>query len=316
MGAFCLTFHARYACAQSGACCTAGWPIPIESERLKNLVRCTAGARGGAADTPVNSIPIAADGACIFFDRHRGRLCAIQRDLGIEAMPTACRNFPRVSLRDPRGIFITLSHFCPTAARLLLHADDIAIVEAPPSLSLHGAVDGLDATTVMPPLLRPGMLMDFEGYTIWERAAIGVLNDRRYSARFAVDLIAQATQDASGWGPGGEPLASRIGTAFDRARSSPEPCQDTRQQPYEHPVKAFLAAHLFASWAGYQGGGMKSIVDAVSTALDLVGTEFSNDNDFIDAARAADLRLRHSADSAPPRSCRARSSATARTATA
>ena len=28
--AYCLSIHARYPCAHSGACCTAGWPIPVE----------------------------------------------------------------------------------------------------------------------------------------------------------------------------------------------------------------------------------------------------------------------------------------------
>jgi hypothetical protein len=281
MRAFCLSIHSTYQCAHSGACCTAGWPIAIESGGLKTR------------------IPVTAEGACVFFDRDGGRLCAIQRDAGVEAMPTACRNFPRITLRDPRGIFVTLSHFCPTAARMLLTAEEIAIVEAPASISLGGHAEGLDATGVMPPLLRPGMLMDLEGYTAWEQAAIGVLNDRRYAPHEAVEIIAAATRDAGEWSPGRTTLASTIVAAFERARAAHRSA-DTREHPsFEHALKAFLSAHLFASWAAYEGEGLQAVVETVRTALDLVGTAFATDNEFIDSVRAADLRLRHHISGTP-----------------
>ena len=49
-------------------------------------------------------------GACVFYDTDHDRLCSIQRDAGIELMPSACRNFPRVTLRDrARGIHHALA---------------------------------------------------------------------------------------------------------------------------------------------------------------------------------------------------------------
>jgi len=70
----------------------------------------------------------------------------------------------------------------------------------------------------------------------------------------------------------------------------------------DHPVKSFLAAHAFASWAPYQQGGLGAAAAAVQTAL----TEFeralakarrdgNNDPDetFITAVRQTDLLLRH-----------------------
>jgi hypothetical protein len=207
-------------------------------------------------------------------------------------MPTACRNFPRVTLRDPRGIFITLSHFCPTAARVLLDAGDIAIVDAPPSLALTGDVEGLDAVAVMPPLLRRAMLMDLDGYTAWEQAAIAVLNDRRYTAGDAIDVIAAATRDTVTWNPGRESLSARITRAFVSARWA-HPPTTTPHRRYAHAVKAFLAAHLFASWAAYQNGGITAVVAAVRTAHDLVDREFTSDESFIECVREADSRLRH-----------------------
>ena len=53
-------------------------------------------------------------------NRQRGNLCAIQRQMGHDQLPSACRHFPRVVVLDPRGTFITLSHVCPTAARMLI----------------------------------------------------------------------------------------------------------------------------------------------------------------------------------------------------
>jgi hypothetical protein len=34
---FALTVHATYACRHTGACCTAGWPIPVEPDRRARL---------------------------------------------------------------------------------------------------------------------------------------------------------------------------------------------------------------------------------------------------------------------------------------
>jgi len=69
--------------------------------------------------------------------------------------------FPRIVLHDARGTFISLSHFCPTAASLLFESTgEAVIVQAPAALSDIGELDGLDARHVWPPLLRPNMLMD------------------------------------------------------------------------------------------------------------------------------------------------------------
>jgi hypothetical protein len=121
---WCLDFHAPYRCRHAGACCRAGWTIPFEDG--------TVAARD-------------AGGACTFLDG-RARRCSIQRARGLQALPLTCRMFPRIVLHDARGTFVSLSHFCPTAASLLFDAaGEAAIVEAPPALVDVGALDGLDA---------------------------------------------------------------------------------------------------------------------------------------------------------------------------
>ena len=103
-----------------------------------------------------------------------GRLCIIHRDFGVEALPSACRHFPRKVLHDARGTLISLSHFCPTAAATLLTPARSSIVDARPPLRLTSPMEGLDAWDALPPLLRPGLLCDMEGYDTWERAGVAV----------------------------------------------------------------------------------------------------------------------------------------------
>jgi hypothetical protein len=242
----------------------------------------------------------------VFYENDR-RTCGIHRQAGEDLLPVACRNFPRVTLLDRRGRFITLSHFCPTAAALLLHDGEIAVVEAPAALSLNGAAEGLDATAVLPPLLRPGMLTDPDGYGGWEREAIATFNDRSRGVRDALAVIAAATDDVRAWQPGGDSLATRVSEAFHRARASSVP-SGGEPSALDRGIKAFLAAHLFASWSAYQDGGLAGVVRAVDNAHATVMRELPGHRSlgeggsrapFIAAVRAADFRLRHSRDVRP-----------------
>lgn len=295
--AFCLSIHAQYACGRSGACCTAGWPIPIEPVRLDGLR-----ARGLLRQPPAGVqspliLGTTAAGACLFFDADGGRLCSIQRDAGPGLMPSACQHFPRIALRDARGIFITLSHFCPTAARLLLAPGPIAVADAPASLSLDGQVEGLDATGVLPPLLRPGMLTDLDGYGAWERCALAALDDGTCSAREALAIIRAATAEACAWNPGRASLAACVETAFNRARSAPGARAHGERAALERPSKAFLASHLFASWPAYQQGGVRGVVASLDDAFARVA-QADTEQSFVAAVRAADFELRHRAAAA------------------
>lgn len=159
-----------------------------------------------------------ATGACVFFDADDGRHCRVHRDVGVEWLPSACRQFPRVVLNDGRGVYISLSHFCPTAAELLFETTPLEIVPAPAPLALDGSVEGLDARGALPPLLRPGLLMDLDAYDRWERHAIGVLADDALTAADALDRIAAATRRLQSWRPGGTPLAQTVDDEFDVAR--------------------------------------------------------------------------------------------------
>jgi len=151
---YALTFHAHYACRHSGACCTAGWSIPVEP-RLLPLIG-------------VDLLVPDAAGACTHFDG-ASRLCKIQREHGENMLPGACYQFPRRALIDDRGTFVALSNFCPTAAALLCESDgELAIVPSPPAFPEDRVYEGLDARGHWPPLVRPGVLFDLASYSRWE----------------------------------------------------------------------------------------------------------------------------------------------------
>jgi hypothetical protein len=231
----------------------------------------------------------------MFFESQRGRLCTIHRVGGPERLPSACRHFPRVVLTDPRGTFVTFSSFCPTAAAMLEDSVPLRIVEAPPSLALGQRLEGLDATAVLPPLLRAGLLTDYEGYTAWEHAAVGVLDRDDLHVDEAVRVIAAATVDIQRWTPGMETLAEHVLTAFETAA----PPRRGALAPDTRPLRMFAAAHLFGSWAAYQNGGIAGVVGAVRGALSLLKREMASGASFVEAARATDLALRHTDESQP-----------------
>jgi Fe-S-cluster containining protein len=232
MGIRCLSIHAEYRCRHTGSCCSHVWVIPAES-RLVQLIH------SGDIDPPKRDAPLFVstphpavtgttlvlaryDGACVFFERDAGRLCTIHRQRGVDALPSACRHFPRVHLRDGRGTFVSLSHFCPTAARMLLDEAPISIVEARPPLALEGAIEGFDATDTLPPLLRPEMLTDAAGYGAWEIEAIRTLGRPDLTHGQALSTIAAATAVVREWVPAMGPLDAFVARTFASTIALPD----------------------------------------------------------------------------------------------
>jgi Fe-S-cluster containining protein len=311
-----LSFHGRYRCAHSGACCTAGWPIALESAAAarveqalsRGMVQARLHATFADRDASGAALLAADDLGCAFYDPD-ARRCHIHRALGHAALPLACRQFPRVSLRDPRGVSVTLSHYCPTAARLLeLDESPVAIVEQPPAFPAIGEYVGLDATGVLPPLLRPGLLMDWEAWWECERLAVDLLGNWAGPPGHAVTQLARVVATIQKWDAGrDESLAAHVRAAFMSPRDEPVPLP-TRQalvaaardaipadlRPHEAPramrppdrvVCRYLAAHAFASWTVHGRGGLDAWLGSIATALALVDSGFG--------VRDADLWLRH-----------------------
>lgn len=206
-------------------------------------------------------------------------------------LPSACRHFPRVFLRDARGDLLTLSHFCPTAASLLFEPAHVTIVEVPPALALEEPIEGLDARDALPPLIRPGLLADIDGYGAWEQATI-----ETFMAAATIDdaltTIEAATERVRQWTPSTGPLAHTVREAFSRPAEhgapSPlgEPFSIVRELTGPHPLMEvpasfaadweriahaaddvmrqplarYMAASTFGNWMAYRGEGLRSIV--------------------------------------------------------
>jgi hypothetical protein len=239
----------------------------------------------------------ASDGACVFFEGHT-RLCRVHRDLGEPLLPSACRHFPRICLRDARGLSIRLSHFCPTAAQLLFDTTPLAVVDAPATISLSGTAEGLDATAALPPLLRRGMLTDIDGYDAWERTALDLLDRGGADASSALAALRQVTRTVREWSPGTEALSHHVTRAMADAICEPvaiDPEADERRYALaltsvppgltpplaaddyrtavdavasvtcdlDAPIRRYLAGTLFGNWWPYLGLDLLAVVEAL-----------------------------------------------------
>ena len=247
-----------------------------------------------------------ADGRCAFLEGESDRhTCEIHRAGGHDAMPLACRMFPRLILHDARGTFISLSHFCPTAAGLLFDAGPpVAIVDAPASLAGAGQLDGLNARDVWPPLLRPGVMMDLESFGIWERLAVEILTREGIAPRVSLDTLDAATRRVEQWSPGGsgpafvaaparqESLLHAVRDAFGLLSPPTAALED-----YEPAVKRWLAARLFGTWIAYQGSGLRTIVRYLQACLDVFTIELARDHDALQAIRRSDRLIVHESSS-------------------
>ena len=222
----CLTFHARYACRDSGACCTAGWPIPVEADRLATMAAAVDEGRLvppsltrplwlQPADAPASTPALLQfdERGCVFYEARDGGRCRVHRALGHAALPLACRQFPRVSVVDPRGESVTLSHYCPTAAGLLDDGLGIAITAEPAAFPADTENVGLDVRTSLPPLLAPKMLMDWDAWWEWERRAVDTIA-RLESPERALAALSVAVESVRLWTPDDGPLLTQIDEAF------------------------------------------------------------------------------------------------------
>jgi hypothetical protein len=232
-----LSFFSGYACRERGACCTAGWPIPIEREPLARVRRAlTDGLLHPASRTSDLFVvsPDAPDDApalvactstgCVFHraDAARAR-CELQRTLGVAALPHACRQFPRVVVAAPNRLSVTLSAFCPTVTELL--HDDVEPAIVARSRAEGEVLTGLDTTGGLPPALRPDMLMSWEAWWRWEAAAIRVIRGAGTSAE-AIARLSIAVERVRGWHPADGNLEERIDTAFAPLTSCLPPTGD------------------------------------------------------------------------------------------
>jgi Fe-S-cluster containining protein len=291
-----LSTHLPYRCRHSGACCTARWPIPIERDRAAAVQAAIGEGRvdepdGWCRPAPEAPLEIAGvlalrgSGACVFYRPTSpcspgAGGCAIH-----PVRPSSCEHFPYVCVVDPRGVHVTLSHFCPTAAGLLFDAAGPArVVEGPPVLSGGRTPEGLDARESLPPAATEAAtrLLSWEEVTAWERALVGRLLEAPGTAeppRLAEFARARAAVPAP-WTWPEAPAAS-----VERWHALVRPSWGQ----WAAAIGRYLASKAHASWAMCLGEGPRDVerlVDLARTVLQIEATRAC-----VAAGRALDRSL-------------------------
>ncbi len=230
-----LSCHVDYACRHSGACCRAGWPLPVETRVVAAIDAAVTSGRVPTVDGSVVWLQESAEapegmagtfclasGACVFHVAREStghgtaaaRHCAVHATLGHEALPSSCQHFPRVCLADARGVRVALSHVCPTAAAMLVDATrPVTIVRGPEAVPGGGVPEGLDARDVLPPSLSDRVLMDLDALSAWEAHIVNALAGPSAWPGALEDVLsrlAAQAEDLARWTPGGASLAETI----------------------------------------------------------------------------------------------------------
>lgn len=304
MATYWLSLHVPYACRHSGACCSSGWDIPIERARVAAVALLRPDgtwlhpARGAPPEV-AGILAVAETGHCVF---HR-QGCEIQHVLGHVALPTACQHFPREVLHDPRGTFVTLSHYCPTAADLLFsHQGPVEIVEGPAVLP-DGDPEGLDARDVLPPLLwvgsgrdqrgQVGMLMDWDAYSAWEAHMVRTLTAGAGGpADRALDTLDDDLARLTSWRPGAVSLAQTITALAPPGHANGAAALAAGSADDEVVIRRYLAARAFASWTAYDPGGVGAVLHGLRMILRLL-RRLRRRQPLKEAIRQADLQVVH-----------------------
>ena len=339
----CLSFHADYACRNTGVCCSSGWEVAVEApvevsltSRLK--AQPTALPNGPDGFVPMVKPPSgcrsafrqAASGACWFRDADR-RDCAIHREFGEDALASACRQFPRVAVLEPHQISVSLSHYCPTAAGLLFEPGmDFALVDRPRAFPHGWPFEGLDARTAYSPLLRPGVLLGFDGLRSLESEAVKLLSAP--GVREGLARLGSAIERIRAWTPARGPVPELVITAFQESslttfritepedprstlvRSIPpgssvpdlpgfSPSKQALSTAVDLALRRYLAARLIAGWIVFQGEDLATVGAYLRLCLNTVilfegarDIAESEPGRWLEAIRSADLWLLHYCD--------------------
>jgi len=282
MPTYWLNIHLAYACRHSGACCSSGWPIPIERERAATVASAIASGLVAPAASPwlqpaasapedvAGILALQPDGQCVWHQRPAAapagictssppparRACAVHA-----ARPVSCMHFPYVCLVDARGVRVTLSHYCPTAASLLFeHEGPVEVVEGPSPVPGFDVPEGLDARESLPPLAAPNRLLSWDEFTEWEREHVRGCEGAGVRGCLGAEVELFDAARAAVPSPLSWPEAPVDFEAVWHQRVAPS------WNLLATIVNRYLAAKAFASWAAYLGDGTAAVLRAVEQA--------------------------------------------------
>jgi hypothetical protein len=198
-------------------------------------------------------------------------------------------------------------------------------------------IEGLDAREALPPLVRPGLLADVQGYAAWEASVVHSFIQAP-DAESALSRIAGATERARQWTPADGCLADWVNASFEqmprvpynpalskpfelvRELTGPHPLmevpasfattwdrvQDVVSSDFGVPIRRYLAASAFGNWIAYRGEGLRSIVAWLRACHDVLRVQIVRHigdkqtivaDDIVQAIRMADYIMIHTVDS-------------------
>ena len=344
----CLSFHAAYSCQDSGVCCGSRWEIQVEPKlerRLRSVLQASSARLPNGPDGFLPPAPsrcgvsqatlrLATDsGACWFRDQ-TARRCSIHREFGQEALPSACRHFPRICVLEPHVVSVSLSHYCPTAVGLLFGPPaDFAVIQEPTAFPTTWLFEGLDASAAYPPFLRPGVLLGFDGLRSFENASVALLNEG--NVEDGLSRFGAAVETLRGWTPSSGSLLNQIPRAFEAARAGlvahparvdpremlrralpsgipgdpvlPEARIELPARPLsgipDLAMRRYLASRLIAAWIMFQGDDLRTVARYLrlcfETAILFASVRSSAEPEEVrwrEAIRNADLWIIHYCD--------------------
>jgi len=322
---FWLNFQQPYQCRHSGMCCTSGWPIPVEPDRVAAIDATIARdviplqvqpwlvSSANLPDDVAGTLALRDNAHCVFFEAGRPG-CAIH---GVK--PASCAHFPFVCLFDQRGVHVNLSHYCPTSTALLFeHSGPIEIVEGPSPIPDLDMLEGLDARDALPPTFakastfaeasadktvgKPGKsdrlrLMSFEELSAWERdhVARARIGDLQEDDVALFDRARAAVPVPLSWPEAPDHLESIFFTSVAPAWPL-----------FEDVLTRYAAAKAFGSWSLYLGEGIEAAEQTARIAHAVLRVECARqcriagsalDREMLTLAiRQSDLLLVHYAD--------------------
>lgn len=296
-------------------CCTSGWPIPVERANVslieETIARKVIPLRVQPWIIPANDAPedvagmlaVRENGHCVFFEAGESG-CSIH-----DVKPAGCVHFPYVCLIDQRGVHVTLSHYCPTAASLLFeHRDPIAIVEGPAPVE-GDSIEGLDARASLPPVSRDSSnrLMSLDDLDAWQRDQIANAKiDEFRSDDVMLFNLARAAVPAPWTWPEAPPKVEGMWWSLVAPK----------WHFFSEALTRYAAAKAYASWSLYVGDGVEAAEQSARIAAAVLRIEAARlcgwsgrelDRELLtEAIRQSDLLLVHYADpgllTAPPTS--------------
>lgn len=254
----------------------------VADGRLTPLVTPWMTEAAGAPADVAGTLAIRPDGHCVFHrapatDGHRGG-CAIYGQ-----RPSSCEHFPYVCTIDPRGVHVTLSHYCPTAADLLFaDQEPPEIVQGPPVFG-DPMPEGLDARESLPPVADGRRrLMGWDEVTKWERQTVSEVAGRAGDATVPdAGLFEEARRAVA------EPY--EWPAAPDRLERAWKGLVAPGWEDLSPVVGRYLASKVLASWALYSGPGLPEVLRSVAMARAVLGVEAARQ--CLRADRALDRTL-------------------------